>query len=114
MPPRRRKTKCSVDSFLDVVIRKCTTILELLSGEDQALLIGRDAFFVLDLSFHIVKRVARLDVKGYCFAGESFHENLHAAPKEQDQVQCRFFLDVVIRKCTTILELLSGEDQALL
>ena len=34
--------------LLDVVIRKSTAVLELLSGEDQALLVGRDAFLVLN------------------------------------------------------------------
>ena len=36
--------------LLDVVVRKSAAILELLAGEDQTLLIGRDAFLVLDLS----------------------------------------------------------------
>ena len=36
--------------LLDVVVGESTAILELLAGEDQALLIGRDAFLVLDLS----------------------------------------------------------------
>ena len=32
--------------LLDVVVGKSTAIFELLAGEDQALLIGRDAFLV--------------------------------------------------------------------
>lgn len=32
--------------LLDVVIRKCAAVLELLARKDQALLVGRDAFFV--------------------------------------------------------------------
>jgi len=35
---------------LDVVVSKSASVLELLSGKDEALLIWRDAFFVLDLS----------------------------------------------------------------
>jgi hypothetical protein len=35
---------------LDVVVRQCTAIFELFAGEDQALLVGWDAFFVLDLA----------------------------------------------------------------
>ena len=35
--------------LLDVVIRESSSIFELLSGEDQSLLIGWDAFLVLDL-----------------------------------------------------------------
>ena len=35
--------------LLDVVVRKSAAVLELLAGEDQALLIGRDALLILDL-----------------------------------------------------------------
>ena len=35
--------------FLDVVVREGAAVFELLAGEDQALLVRRDAFFVLDL-----------------------------------------------------------------
>jgi len=34
--------------LLDVVVRERATVFELLAGEDQALLVGRDAFLVLD------------------------------------------------------------------
>ena len=43
--------------FLDIVVGKDTTILELLSSEDEMLLIRVDEFFVLNLSLHIVDRV---------------------------------------------------------
>ena len=33
--------------LLDVVVGECTAVLELLAGEDQALLVGRNAFLVL-------------------------------------------------------------------
>jgi len=35
----------------------------LFSSEDQTLLVGRDAFFVLDLGFDIVDRVGRFDLE---------------------------------------------------
>jgi hypothetical protein len=34
--------------LLDVVVRKSSSVLELLTGEDESLLIGRDALLVLD------------------------------------------------------------------
>ena len=43
--------------FLDVVVRECTTILELLSGEDETLLIWRNALLVLDLGLDVVDGV---------------------------------------------------------
>jgi hypothetical protein len=35
--------------LLDVVVAKSAAILQLLAGEDEALLVGRDALLVLDL-----------------------------------------------------------------
>lgn len=40
--------------LLDVVVGEGATVLELLAGEDQALLVRRDAFLVLDLRLDIV------------------------------------------------------------
>jgi hypothetical protein len=37
-----------------------------------------------------------------------------SSPQPQDQVQSRLLLDVVVGKSSSVLELLSGEDQSLL
>ena len=42
--------------LLNVVVRKSAAILELLAGEDQTLLIGRNTFLVLDLGPNIRER----------------------------------------------------------
>uniref|UniRef100_A0A2M3ZMK6 Putative ubiquitin/40s ribosomal protein s27a fusion n=1 Tax=Anopheles braziliensis TaxID=58242 RepID=A0A2M3ZMK6_9DIPT len=65
--------------LLDVVVRKGTAILQLLAGEDQTLLIRRDALLVLDLRLHILDGVRWLDLERDGLAGERFHENLHFA-----------------------------------
>lgn len=44
--------------LLDVIIGQCASIFQLLPGENQALLVWRDAFFVLDLCLDIVDGVA--------------------------------------------------------
>ena len=59
---------------MDIIIRKRPPVLQLLAREDQPLLIGRDAFFVLDLRFNIVDRVRGLDFEGDGFAREGFYE----------------------------------------
>jgi len=100
--------------LLDVVIRKSSAILELLPGEDQSLLVGRDPFLVLDFGLDILNRVAGLDLEGDGLAGQSLHKDLHPAAESQDQVKGALLLDVVIRKSSAILELLPGEDQSLL
>ena len=49
--------------LLDVVVREGAAVLELLAGEDQALLVGRDALLVLDLGLHVLDRVRGLDLE---------------------------------------------------
>merc|ERR1719364_51317 len=64
--------------LLDVVVRKRAAILELLAREDQALLVRRDAFLVLNLGLHVVDGVRSLDVKRDGLAGKRLYENLHS------------------------------------
>jgi hypothetical protein len=41
--------------LLDVVVREGSAVFELLAGEDQALLVGRDAFLVCDAMLDVVE-----------------------------------------------------------
>jgi len=82
--------------LLNIVIRKCTAILQLFPCENQALLIRRDTLFVLDLCLDIVNGVRCFDIQSNCFAGQSFDKDLHATAETEHQMECRFFLDVVI------------------
>ena len=56
--------------LLDVVIGESAAILKLLAGENQALLVRRDALLILDLALDIVDGVRGLDLKGDGLAGE--------------------------------------------
>ena len=60
--------------LLDVVIAQGAAIFELLAGEDQALLVRWDAFFVLDLALDVVDRVGGLDFEGDGLAREGLYE----------------------------------------
>ena len=64
--------------LLDVVVAQRAAVLELLAREDQALLVGRDALLVLDLLFHVVDRVRRLDVERDGLARQRLDEDLRA------------------------------------
>jgi len=46
----------------------------LLSGEDQSLLVRRDALLVLNLRFDIVDSVGRLNLEGYSLARKGLDE----------------------------------------
>jgi len=110
------KTKYKVEGglLLDVVIRKGPAVFELLAGKNEALLVRGNALFVLDLALDILDRVAGLDLKSDSLSSESLDEDLHATSETEDKVKSRLFLDVVVRESATVLQLLSGEDEALL
>jgi hypothetical protein len=49
--------------LLDVVVRKRATILKLLPGEDQTLLIRWNSLLVLNLGLDVLNRVAGFDLE---------------------------------------------------
>jgi len=100
--------------LLNVVISEGVTILKLLTGENETLLIRRDTFLVLDLGLHVIDRISRLNLKGDSLASESLDEDLHTTTKAENKVEGRLLLDVVISEGVTILKLLTGEDKTLL
>jgi hypothetical protein len=104
--------KCRL--FLNVVIGKGTTVFKLFSGENETLLIGRDALFVLDLGLDIVDGVGGFDFKGNRLSRECFDKDLHSTTETEDEVESRFFLDIVVGEGAAVFELLAGEDQTLL
>ena len=100
--------------LLDVVIGEGTAILELLSGEDQTLLIGRNTFLVLDLGLDVLDGVRRLHLEGDSLSSQGLDEDLHSSSEPENEVKSRLLLDVVVGQSSSILQLLSSEDKTLL
>ena len=100
--------------LLNIVIRKGSAVLELLTSEDKSLLIWWNTFLVLDLSLDVLNGVCWLDIKGDGLASESLDEDLHTTSKSQDEMKSGLLLDVVVGEGSTVLELLSSEDESLL
>ena len=100
--------------LLDVVVRESAVIDKLLAGEDEALLVGGDAFFVLDLGLDGVDGVGALRHEGDVFAGQSPDKDLHAAAQAKHKVQRGFCLHLVIVHASLGLKLLASVDEALL
>ena len=73
--------------LLDVVVRKGSAILELLSSEDKSLLIWWDTFLVLDLGLDVLNRVSWLDIKGDGLTSESLDEDLHTTSESEHEVK---------------------------
>ena len=63
--------------LLDIVVRQGTSVLELLSGEDETLLIRWDTFLILDLGLYVVNGIRRLNIKGDGLPGEGLNKDLH-------------------------------------
>ena len=70
--------------LLNVVVRKGSSVFELLSSEDKSLLIWGDAFLILDLSLDVFNSVRGLDVEGDGLTGEGLNEDLHTTAKSED------------------------------
>jgi len=100
--------------LLDVVVGESATVFELLTSEDETLLIGWDTFLVLDLSLDVVDGVAGLNVESNGLASESLDEDLHTSSQAENQMESRFLLDVVVGESATVFELLTSEDKTLL
>ena len=71
------KDKMKSRLLLDVIVRESSSVLELLAGEDQSLLIRGNALLVLDLSLDILDGVRGLNVEGNRLTSQSLYENLH-------------------------------------
>merc|ERR1712109_341841 len=101
--------------LLDVVVREGSSILQLLSSEDQTLLLRGDAFLVLDLGLHVGDGIIWLNVQRDRLSGEGLDEDLHGTTSQtEDQVKSGLLLDVVVREGSSIFQLLTGEDKSLL
>ena len=100
--------------LLDVVVRKSSSIFQLLSSKDQPLLVWGDALLVLDLGLDILNGVRRLHLQGDGLASQGLHKDLHSSSQSQHKMEGRLLLDVVVRKSPSIFQLLSGEDEPLL
>jgi hypothetical protein len=58
------------------LLPQSSAILQLLSGEDQSLLIRRDALLVLNLLLDIVNRIRGLNLQSDGLTSQGLYENL--------------------------------------
>ena len=73
------ETKNKVESgvLLDAVVLEGVSVLELLTGENETLLIWWDALLVLDLGFNVLDAIGWLNLKCDMLSSEGLHEDLH-------------------------------------
>merc|ERR1739848_798202 len=100
--------------LLDVVVRESSSVLELLTSEDQPLLIWGDSLLVLDLGLDVLNGVGWFNLQGDGLASLGLDEDLHASPESEHKMEGALLLDVVVGESSSVLELLASEDQPLL
>ena len=88
--------------LLDIVVREGPSVLQLLPGEDQSLLIGWDPLFVLDLGLDVLDGVGGLNFQGDGFTRERLDEDLHSSAEPQHQMEGALLLDIVVGEGSTI------------
>ena len=77
VPTAQTKHQVERALLLNVVVTQGASVLQLLAREDEALLIRRDTFLVLDLGLDVLDGVGWFDVQSDGLAGQCFHEDLH-------------------------------------
>lgn len=68
--------------LLDVVVGQRSPVLELLTGEDQPLLIWRDTFLILNLALHVLDGIRRLHLERDRLPRHCIHDNLDLSLNE--------------------------------
>ena len=82
--------------------RRASTAIEC-AALHLALLIRWYALHSLNLLLHILNGFTGLHLKLDCLAGKPLHKTLHTAAQNQDEVQRRLRLDVIVYKSSPIL-----------
>ena len=63
--------------LLDVVVGQGSTVFQLLSSEDQSLLIWRNSLFILNFGLYVLDGVGSFDVQSDGLSGQGLNEYLH-------------------------------------
>lgn len=101
--------------FLDVIVCEGSGVVELLSCEDESLLVGRDAFSGVNLGLDALDGVGGLGLQGDRLSRQCLDEELHlASPESEDEVESGLLLNVIVAGQSAVFEALPGEDQSLL
>ena len=92
------QSKDQVESrlLLDVVIGESSTILELLSGENESLLVWRDSLLVLDLRLDVVDRVGGLDLESDRLSGKGCRNKSQIETQNRNQVEYSLLTKICI------------------
>lgn len=63
--------------LLDIVVRKRPPVFQLLTSENESLLVDRNPLFIHDFLFHTLDRIDWFDINRDGFPCQCLYENLH-------------------------------------
>lgn len=63
--------------LVDVVVLKCASVFQLLSGVNESLLVRWNSFLVLNFVLYVLNCVSYFNIKSDGFASESLDKDLH-------------------------------------
>jgi len=69
--------------LLNVVVREGSSVLKLLSSEDESLLIWGNSFLVLNLGLDVLDGVRGFDFQSDRFSSERLNEDLHSSSESE-------------------------------
>jgi len=97
-PPAEAQHEVQSRLLLNVVVCQRAAVLELLAREDQALLVRRRAFLVLDLAFDCVNCVVALHLESDGLPRQGFHKDLHHVHWCLYTTLCRAFTTLFVHR----------------
>jgi len=77
-------------------------------------LVWRNSFLVLDFGLDVFNGVWGFYLQSDGFASQGFYEDLHTSAESKNQVERRFFLNIVVGQGPSIFKLFSSKNQTLL
>merc|ERR1739845_307612 len=95
--------------LLDVIIRQGTPIFELLTSKNETLLVWGNSFLILNFGLDIFNGIRWFDLKGDSFSSQCLDKDLHSSSETEHKMKSRFLLDVIVRKSTSIFQLLASK-----
>lgn len=76
-----------VTTLFDPIIKKSLTILHLPATKDEALLVRRNALFLLDQGFHVMKGSIWLHLQRDFFASERLNKDLNMTTNDYGKLE---------------------------
>ena len=107
LAPAQSQHQVESGLLLNVVVREGASLLQLLPGENQALLVGRNTLLLLDLGLEVFDGIGGFRVQGDGLTSEGLDKQLHLY--ENIHYPADSFFSVFVSKLDTLLQRLTSQ-----